>query len=162
VGVSYLTNVERFDLGVGYAPGSQREVDMGIAGPAQIDKVRVHMVTIRALQPQLRLAAWRFMFQLQIGAEFRTGQIIEPGTTFYKDGFMILDLLAAARLNVRFFIVEGLYFYGSGNFTYYILGESSRMEAPNDGAEPPNATGPEPQFRNSHQWGFNVGLGYGF
>lgn len=162
VGLSYLTNVERFDLGVGYAPGSQREIDMGIAGPNQIDGVRVHMVTIRALQPQLRLAAWRFMFQLQIGAEFRTGQIIQPGTTFYKDGFMILDLLAAARLNVRFFIVEGLYFYGSGNFTYFILGESARMEAPNDGAEPPNATGPEPQFKNSHQWGFNVGLGYGF
>lgn len=162
VGVSYLTNVEQFNLGVGYAPGAQREVDMGIAGPADINNVRIHMVTIRALQPQLRLAAWRFMFQLQVGAEFRTGQIIEPGSTFYKDGFMILDLLAAARLNVRFFVVEGLYFFGSGHFTYFLLGESSRLEAPNDGMMPPNATGPEPRFNNSHQWGFNVGLGYGF
>lgn len=162
VGISYLTNVEQFNLGVGYAAGSQREVDMGIAGPSTISNARIHMVTVRALQPQLRLAAWRFMFQLQIGAEFRTGQIIEPGTTFYKDGFMILDLLAAARLNVRFFIVEGLYFFGSGHFTYYILGETSRMEAPDDGMMPPMATGPEPIFKNSHQWGFNVGLGYGF
>lgn len=162
VGVSYLTNVERFNLGVGYAPGTQREIDMGNPGPASIGGVRVHMLTIRALQPQLRLAAWRFMFQLQVGAEFRTGQVIEPGPTFYKDGFMILDLLAAARLNVRFFIVEGLYFYGSGHFTYYILGESSRMEAPTDMMMPPMATGPEPRFANSHQWGFNVGFGYGF
>lgn len=163
VGISYLTNVEQFNLGVGYAPGAQREVDMGITGPSTISNTRVHMVTIRALQPQLRLAAWRFMFQLQIGAEFRTGQVIEPvTTTFYKDGFMILDLLAAARLNVRFFIVEGLYFFGSGHFTYYIFGESSRMEAPNDGMMPPMTTGPEPAFNNSHSWGFNVGLGYGF
>lgn len=162
VGVSYLTNVEQFNLGVGYAPGAQREVDMGITGPSIINNARIHMVTIRALQPQLRLAAWRFMFQLQVGAEFRTGQIIEGGTTFYKDGFMILDLLAAARFNLRFFIVEGLYFFGSGHFTYYILGETSRMEAPNDGGMPPMATGPEPQFKSSHQWGFNVGFGYGF
>jgi hypothetical protein len=147
VGVSYLTNVERFNLGVGYAAGSQREVDMGITGPSTISNARIHMVTVRALQPQLRLAAWRFMFQLQIGAEFRTGQVIEPvSTTFYKDGFMILDLLVAARFNLRFFIVE----------------ESSRSEAPTDEMMPPMATGPEPIFKNSHQWGFNVGLGYGF
>lgn len=162
VGVSYLTNVERFNLGVGYGPGSQREVDMGIQGPTSIDGVRIHMLTIRALQPQLRLAAWRFMFLLQAGAEFRTGQIIQPGTTFYKDGFMILDLLVAARVNVRFFIVDGLYLFGSGHFTVYLLGEGSRMEAPNDGAMPPMATGPEPRFNNSHSWGFNVGVGYGF
>ncbi len=163
VGVSYLTNVERFNLGVGYAAGSQREVDMGITGPSTISNARIHMVTVRALQPQLRLAAWRFMFQLQIGAEFRTGQVIEPvSTTFYKDGFMILDLLVAARFNLRFFIVEGLYFFGSGHFSYFVWGESSRSEAPNDGMMPPMATGPEPIFKNSHQWGFNVGLGYGF
>lgn len=162
VGVSYLTNVERFNLGVGYGPGLQREVDMGVAGPTSISSARIHLVTIRALQPQLRLAAWKFMFQLQAGAEFRTGQILEPGTTFYKDGFMILDLLVAARVNVRFFIVEGLYLYGSGNFTVYLLGETSRFEPPNDGAMPPMATGPEPRFANSHQWGFNVGVGYGF
>lgn len=162
VGVSYLTNVERFNLGVGYGPGLAREIDAGIAGPSLINNARIHMVTIRALQPQLRLAAWRFMFQLQLGAEFRTGQIIEPGTTFYKDGFMILDLLAAARFNVRFFIVEGLFLYGSGHFTYYIIGETSRMEAPNDGGMPPMATGPEPAFRGPHMWGFNAGVGYGF
>jgi hypothetical protein len=118
------------------------------------------MVTIRALQPQLKLAAWRFMFQLQLGAEFRTGQIIEPGSTFYKDGFMILDLLAAARLNVRFFIVDGLYLFGSGHFTYYILGETSRSEAPLDALG--NPTGSEPAFKNTNSAGFNVGLGYGF
>jgi hypothetical protein len=162
VGISYLTNMEQFNLGVGFGLDTQREVDKGITGPSTLMNARVHMVTIRALQPQLRLAAWRFLFQLQIGAELRTGQIIEPSPTFYKDGFMIIDLLAAARLNVRFYIVEGLYFFGSGHFTYYLVGESSRTEAPNDGMMPPMATGPEPRFNNSHQWGFNVGLGYGF
>jgi hypothetical protein len=162
VGVSYLTNVDRFNLGVGYASGQARETDMGNLGPSQITNARVHLVTVRALQPQLRLAAWRFLFQLQLGVEFRTGQILEPGNTFYKDGFMILDLLAAARINVRFFIIEGLYFFASGNFTYYLLGESARLEAPMDDQMPPMPTGPEPEFRNSHQWGFNVGFGYGF
>ncbi len=160
VGVSYLTNVDRFDLGVGFAPNSTREIRMGMPGPSQIDRARIHMVTVRALQPQLRLAAWRFMFQLQIGAEFRTGQILGNSTPAYTDGFQILDLLAAARFNLRFFIVEGLYFYGSGNFTYYILGERSVLEAGFDdmGME----IGERRTFANSHQWGFNAGFGYGF
>jgi hypothetical protein len=155
VGLSYLTNVERYDLGVGYAPMAQREVEMGMAGPSLLDRARIHLITLRALQPQLRLALWRFMLQLQLGAEFRTGQLVQPGSTFYKDGFMVLDLLAAARFNVRFFIVEGLYVFGSGNFTYFVVGESSRIE-------PPEGSADEPRFSNSHQWGFNFGVGYGF
>jgi hypothetical protein len=160
VGISYLTNVERFDLGVGFGPSQMRELRMGMAGPSQIDQARIHMVTVRALQPQLRLAAWRFMFQLQVGAEFRTGQILGTSTPAYTDGFQILDLLAAARFNLRFFIVEGLYFYGSGNFTYYILGERSVLEGGFDdmGME----IGERRTFANSHQWGFNAGFGYGF
>jgi hypothetical protein len=165
VGVSYLTNVERFDLGVGFSSGSMRELRNGMAGPSLIEQARVHMVTVRALQPQLRIAAWRFMFQLQVGVEFRTGQILGTSTPAYTDGFQILDLLAAARLNVRFFIVEGLYFYGSGNFTYYILGERSVCEAAQCQTYDVNSMPPGTDrvtFANSHQWGFNAGFGYGF
>jgi len=162
VGASYLTNVERFDLGVGFAPDSSRETSRGNVGPTQIRSARIHMVTIRALQPQFRFAAWRFLFQVQLGFELRTGQILEPGNTFYKDGFMLLDLQAAGRLNVRYFIFEGLYFYASGNFTRYLLGTAAVAEAPVDDQDPPMPTGPQPRYTNWHQWGFNVGFGYGF
>lgn len=155
VGVTYLTNGDPWQMSVGFGKGQALEVDAGITGPTAIDRVRVHLVHIAALQPQFRLAAWRFMFALQAGFEFRTGQVTgvnpadfvdqPPGATFYKDGFMPLDLLVSARLNVRFFIVEGLYMFGQGNFTQYLTGETTDTNA-----------------KSSSSWGFNAGVGYGF
>jgi hypothetical protein len=116
------------------------------------------MVTLRALQPQVRIALWRFMFSLQAGFEFRTGQItgfdppdFMPPTAngqFYNDGFMLLDLMVAGRLNVRFHIVDGFFFMGQANYTQYLIGETGT-----DGTS---------SFKSSSSWGFNVGFGYGF
>lgn len=151
VGVSYLTNVDRYTLGVGHTFGSAQEVDNGVTGPDFVDPVRIHLVTIRAIQPQFRLCVWRFMFALQVGVEFRTGQIIESNpATFYKDGFMVLDLLASARLNVRFNIVSGLFMFGAFNYTQYLVGE--KATAVDDMGE----------FKGPSSFGFNVGVGYGF
>jgi PEGA domain len=149
VGLSYLTNGDPWAMSVNYGVGQSPELVMGMPGPLALDSVRVHMVIIRAIQPQVRVALWRFTFALQLGLEFRTGQIIgnDPGATtqFYRDGFMLLDLLAAARLNVRFTIVDGLYLMAQGNYTQYLIGEGT-----DSGARSPSS------------WGFNVGVGYGF
>ncbi len=149
IGLSYLTNVERMALGVGYTADQGREVSSGVIGPATLDPVRVHLVTIRAIQPQFRFAFWKVMLSIQLGLEFRTGQILGTSDTFYKDGFMLLDLLASARLNARVFVYDGLYFFGSGNFTYLIAGQTATDES---GAN----------YAGKHQWGFNVGVGYAF
>lgn len=152
VGVSYLTNVDRFAMSVGHTIGEMgQEVKDGNTGPDAIDPVRVHLVTIRAIQPQVRLAVWRFQFALQLGLEFRTGQIVDQSpNAFYTDGFMVLDLMASAHLSVRFNIAEGFFMFGSGNYTQYLIGEKSTA-ADNTGT-----------FQGSSTAGFSVGVGYGF
>lgn len=149
VGVSYLTNVEAMALSVGFGPGQAREVSVGAAGPNFIDPARVHLVTIRAIAPQVRFVFWKVMLSLQAGIEFRTGQVMGTSDTFYKDGFMPLDVMAAGRFNARWFLVDGLFLLASGHFTYFILGEKATDEG--------GAT-----YANTHQWGFNVGVGYAF
>lgn len=146
VGVTYLTNVDHFGLNVGHTVGSAQEF------PTQlIDPVRIHLVTIRAIQPQVRICVWRFQFALQLGLEFRTGQIVDSDpNTLYKDGFMVLDLMASAHLSVRFNIAEGFFMFGSGNYTQYLFGEKA------------TAADDMGTFQGSSTAGFNVGVGYGF
>ncbi len=152
-GLSYLTNSSTWRMGVGYEPGQMREVGGGVTGPNGIENVRVHLGVIRALQPQFRLAFWRFMLSLQVGLEFRSGQITgtDPGTmdVFYKDGFVPFDLLLAGRLNVRFFIVDGFFLHLQGNYTQYLTGEQATDESGRT-------------FGGASSFGFNVGVGYGF
>lgn len=152
VGISYLTNVDRFAVGVGHTIGEMgQEVKDGNTGPDAADPVRVHLVTVRAIQPQVRLAVWRFQFSLQLGLEFRTGQIVDQSpNAFYTDGFMVLDLMASAHLSVRFNIAEGFFMFGSGNYAQYLIGEKATA-ADNTGT-----------FQGSSSAGFNVGVGYGF
>jgi hypothetical protein len=152
VGVSYLTNVDRFSMNVGHTVGeSGQEVKDGNPGPDAIDPVRIHLVTVRAIQPQFRLCVWRFQFALQVGLEFRTGQIVDSSDgAFYTDGFMVLDLMASAHFSVRFNIAEGFFMFGAGNYTQYLVGEKA-TGADNTGS-----------YQGSNTAGFNVGVGYGF
>jgi hypothetical protein len=155
VGLAYLTNVDPWGMTVGYseAPGSTYElVDStnGITGKSLLPEVRVNLGVLRLFQPQVRVAVWRFMFSLQLGLEFRSGQILEVGVAGdspdrYPDGFVILDLLAAARLNIRFFIYEGFYAMASGNFALYLIGNTNNFGS-----------------RDGNSWGLNGGLGYAF
>ncbi|MEW5741457.1 MAG: PEGA domain-containing protein [Myxococcota bacterium] len=151
VGVTYLTNADRYSMNVGHTIGAAQEVIGGMTATDFIDPVRIHLVTIRAIQPQVRICVWRFQFALQLGLEFRTGNIIEQSTTpAYKDGFMVLDLMASAHLSVRFNVAEGFFFFGSGNYTQYIIGE--KAASADDSAT----------FQGPSTAGFNVGVGYGF
>ncbi len=161
IGLSYLTNADPWSMAIGAGKDQNLEVTAGVTGPDVMDRVHVNLVTLRALQPQFRIAVWRFMFSLQLGFEFRSGQIVglDPGlsTTFYTDGFVPLDLMAAGRINVRFHIVDGFFFMGQANYTQYLIGEDAYDAQPVP-ATPTNSA----QFKSSSSWGFNVGFGYGF
>lgn len=153
IGVSYLTNTDPWAMNVGYTRGASCEASLGTCFPTAIDNVKVHLVVLRALQPQVRFALWRFQFSLQLGLEFRTGQIVGKdagsSTTSYKDGFMPLDMLLAGRLNVRFFVVEGLFILLQANYTQYLIGEQATDDS-------------QAVFAGPSSFGFNGGLGYAF
>ncbi|MDP1828163.1 MAG: PEGA domain-containing protein [Archangium sp.] len=152
-GLSYLTNIDPWRMNVGFTPNEERESSLGVPFATSQDSVRANIFVLRALQPQVRLAVWRFQFSLQLGLEFRTGQItgLDPGqaTTQYKDGFVPLDLLLAGRFNVRFFIADGFFLHLQGNYTWYLIGERATDE-----------TGT--LFASPNSFGFNGGVGYGF
>jgi hypothetical protein len=180
-GLSYLTNVDTWRMSVGFAKGANVDPNdssktlpdcagataadgcfpdpeqiKGTILPRTIDQVRIHLLTIRALQPQFRVAVWHFMFSLQAGFEFRLGNILETGSTInYRDveggpfnGFFAADLLVSGRFNLRYYLVDGLYIMGQANYSQFllnILGTST-----NNGVQ------------SSSSWGLNVGVGYGF
>lgn len=152
-GLTWLTNIDNWRMNVGYTPGERCEASLNMCFSTALDSVRANLVTLRALQPQVRIALWRFQLSVQLGLEFRTGQIIglDQGqtTTRYKDGFVPLDMLLAGRFNVRFFVVDGLFLLLSANYTKYLIGERSTDDS-------------GVLFASPDSFGFNGGLGYAF
>ena len=177
-GVSYLTNLDLWDMSVGYkkdgnlgtdglalpdCSGPSSSADC-FANPEQINgtilprtirQVRVHLLTIHPLQPQFRIALWRFMLSLQAGFDFRLGNVVETGVVNYKDaeggtinGFFVADLLFSGRFNLRYYVVDGLYFFAQANYTQYLLNILGTVTNNN--------------AKSSSSWGINVGVGYGF
>lgn len=154
IGLTWLTNIDDAQMNVGFDPMNGRETGAGaMPKPLSIERVRMNVGIIRALQPQVRVALWRFQLGLQVGLEFRSGQItgVDPGTTTisYTDGFMPLDLLLSGRLNVRFFIAEGFFLHLQGNYSLMLIG-----------AEATDETGA--RYQSSSTFGGNVGVGFGF
>jgi hypothetical protein len=147
LGMTYLTNAQRFGLNVVYDTTKMPPPPV----PAPIDSARVNVVTVRALQPQVRLCVWRFQFALQLGVELRTGWIDALISSMpYDRGFAIVDLMASAHLSVRFNIAQGVFLFGSGNYTQYIYGLQ------------PKGVSDTETFRGSSTAGFNAGVGFGF
>ncbi len=145
VGISYMTNLDSATVSVGYEAGRQPETFMGAAGPKVLN-LRAHLVTLRALHPMFRLAFWKFQVALGGGFEFRSGQIIGSGDTFYKDGFVPFDVLLAVRGNLRFYIYDGFFVALQGHYTATIASETTAdmvRSAPG-------------------LFGGSLGLGYGF
>jgi PEGA domain len=154
LGLSYLTNFDELAMTVGFEPGRSQEVNAssGVVGPTRVERVRVNLGVIRALQPQFRLALWRFQLALQVGVEFRSGHVqgVDPGgSTFYTDGFVPLDFMAAGRLNVNFFLVDGLFLHLQGNYAAVLISNEGMDETGH-------------RFGSSNSVGFNLGVGYGF
>lgn len=154
IGLTWLTNIDDMQMNVGFEPGKSRETGTGgVEKPTGIERVRMHVGILRALQPQIRFAVWRFQLGLQVGLEFRSGQItgVDQGTTdvSYSDGFMPMDLLLAGRLNVRFFVADGFFLHFQGNYSQILFGAEATDES---GA----------RYQSSSTFGGNVGVGFGF
>jgi hypothetical protein len=149
IGLTFLTNPSPWAMTVGQTPGATREQFGGVDAPNRISQVQANLVQLRALQPQLRLCLWRFQVSAQLGLELRSGQVVSLDTSLtanpFKDGFIPIDLLATARVGLRFRLVEGLFAYAAGSYWHYLLGEAT-------------AAG----VTSSSALGFNGGLGYGF
>lgn len=153
-GLSYLTNTSPWASEVGYTSAAAGpELASGVRAPSNLDPVKVHLLTARAVHLQVRLAAWRFQLGLQVGPDFRVGWIVgkDAGldTTTYADGFVAFDFFVSGRANLRFYLVEGLFLALQGNFSFHVIGETATDDTGH-------------LFRNSHQYGFNGGLGYAF
>ncbi len=152
-GLTWLTNTDNWRMNVGYTPGERCEASLNMCLPTALDSVKANLITLRALQPQVRIVLWRFQLSVQLGLEFRTGQIIglDEGqtNTRYKDGFVPLDMLLAGRFNVRFFVVDGMFLQLSANYTKYLIGERSTDDS-------------GVLFASPDSFGFNGGLGYAF
>jgi hypothetical protein len=159
-GISWLTNIDSWAMNVGFEPGQRCEASLNMCLATRINNVKANLVVVRALQPQVRFVVWRFQFGVQVGLEFRSGQVIgedDPttttappmGTTRYKDGFVPLDLLLAGRLNVRFFVVDGFFINLQGNYTQFLTGNQATDDSGTTYVSPSS-------------FGFNGGLGYAF
>ncbi len=161
-GLSWLTNIDDAQMNVGFEPTKMREAFSGVQGPRGIRNVRMNLGVVRALQPQFRVAFWKFQFSVQVGLEFRSGQIIgpnradpdhpeiDPAVTSYDSGFLPLDLLVSGRLNLRFFIAEGFFMHLQGNYSQIIIGEKAFDDVSGK------------TFGSSSSAGANLGVGYAF
>ncbi len=167
VGLTWLTSVDPFSMTVGctaargWSDDGLCETRGGNPTPISIDRTSVHFLTLQLLQPQVRFAVWKFLFGVQLGVEARVGWIqgFDPGTddVTYEDGFMALDMLASARINMRFYIYDGFYAHLQWHYALSILSIDSAVERDNPG----RTFGGIPNFQSS-QTGFNVGVGYAF
>lgn len=183
-GASLLVNPSAWTMGIGRNPGDPAyELNdlnengifdqVSVAGTRVEDPptlripARVRLVRIRLLHPQFRLAVWRLMFSLQVGAEFQTGWIFEPaGQEYYigpTPGFIPFDLLIASRLNVRFFLYEGLFVTAAFNFSASVFGVKADISDEKDSMGNVRVKGLGTGIvSSSHSLGFNVGFGYAF
>lgn len=155
-GLSYLTNVDAVQMEVGHELDKPCEMSNGMCAPTRIEGVRLHMASLKLLQPQFRFVVWRFQFGVQLGLEGRVGWINghdpgDPSAVTYKDGFMTLDLMASARLNVRFYVVDGLFVHLQGNYAQALVG----WDAIDD-------TGKKFNALDASTAGLNLGVGYAF
>jgi len=114
-------------IGAAYVRSSDpwtSQVTNGTGIPPQTQVVAdVDALSLRAFQPQLRVALWRFTFSLQGGAEvraFRMRDVNNP--SFNPNGFLSVDLQIAGQFAIRFHIVEGLFLQAGYRYMYTITG----------------------------------------
>ncbi len=153
IGLSYLTNADLVQMNVGYT-GDHPEMKQGVPIGDNLDQVRINMIDVAVIHPALRVAFWHAMVMLDLGLNLRSGQITGtvPNSSGpqYNDGFVIIDLLAQARLGFRFYVYDGLYLYLNGGYELLLTGQ----DAINSGS----AT----KVHSASAWGMSGGFGYGF
>lgn len=106
---------------------SVTEIGFGVTdqGVARNDiNARAVLYSVRALQPQLRLAVWRATFCVQAGLEARFGQLQEEVSPAYGI-FQSRDLLISGRATARLGLFEGFFLEGGYTRAVRVWGPST-------------------------------------
>ncbi|MCE9672691.1 PEGA domain-containing protein [Myxococcus stipitatus] len=110
VGTTWYSTGDTWTVGVNVPPGVEGP---GVDGLTQFD-TKVQMLSLRALQPQLRYVVGPVSFAIQAGVEVR-GLLMEEEddgsglSPRFKDGLYAIDVHAGGQATARVFIYEGLY-----------------------------------------------------
>jgi len=113
VGAAYLRSTNAWQSQVA-------NPDPGLPATVTTD---VDLLSVRLLQPQLRVALWRFTFSLQLGAELRAFRMRDRASPqMYPDGFVSIDTQLIGQAALRAFLVEGLFLEGAFRYHYTIVG----------------------------------------
>jgi hypothetical protein len=111
VGAAYLRSIDAWQLQVSNTGGL----------PATVS-TDVDLLSVRLLQPQLRLAIWHFTLSLQGGAELRAFRMRDRASPpLYTDGFLSIDTQLVGQAALRAFLVEGLFLEGAFRYHYTIV-----------------------------------------
>lgn len=110
VGATWYSTGDVWTMGVNVP---QAATAPGLTGLTQVD-TKVQMLSVRALQPQLRYVLGPVSFAIQAGLDIRGALAKEEddGSGFsprFKDGLYALDLHASGQASARIFVYEGLY-----------------------------------------------------
>ncbi len=86
------------------------------------ESARFHSLTLRALQPQLRFALWRFTLGLQAGLDARLVQVMfRDQSDLFGPAGRAVDLQLSGQAHLRIFILEGLYLTGAARASRPVL-----------------------------------------
>ncbi|AGC46345.1 hypothetical protein MYSTI_05057 [Myxococcus stipitatus DSM 14675] len=111
VGATWYSTGDVWTMGVNVPQGAQ--ASPGLTGLTQVD-TKVQVLSLRALQPQLRYVLGPVSFAIQAGLDMRGALAKEQddGSGFsprFKDGLYALDLHVSGQATARIFVYEGLY-----------------------------------------------------
>lgn len=98
-----------------------RTTDAAMPVPADQIVSSVNVLTLRALQPQLRIALWRFTLSGQGGLEVRGMRFKQQSEANYSDGFLFVDTQVVGQGAIRLFIFEGLFLEAAYRYSVSIV-----------------------------------------
>jgi hypothetical protein len=112
VGATYYTTDDTWTMGMRLPEGATGPWADRVRGNGGALGTKAQMVSLRALQPQLRYVLGPVSFAIQAGVEVRGLLLEDPerqeGEPF-KDGYYAVDVHASGQATARIFIWEGLY-----------------------------------------------------
>lgn len=114
VGATYFRNTETWTMGVSGLPGAAEGESAWVTQVRDRGSLntQVQMMSLRALQPQLRYVVGPVSFAIQAGVEVRGLLVKEKDRAAdapFDDGLYALDLHASGQATARIFVYEGLY-----------------------------------------------------
>jgi hypothetical protein len=112
VGATYYRTADTWTMGVSIPDGASGEWVDRVRGNDNALDTQAQMMSLRALQPQLRYVVGPVSFAIQAGVEVRGLLLKEknrPESAPFEDGLFAVDLHGSAQASARIFVYEGLY-----------------------------------------------------